>query len=227
MKTLLLGLIATVALSAASTAQAQVYNANPTVGFTYGAGNDYSPANAVVLTTADPFGSRTSPPLAELALRAHVPTLPANPSTGAGVYSFALGSDVSFDFSAFGTAITGATVTVTNLLTGGDASFAALLLGSVQPNGALQGSQRFSFGFLNGNPLAGENINFNSNVNSTYRIDLAGGGQTISAFAQLGEGGVRAAVPEPGTWGMMLVGFGAMGVALRRRRRTQSLLQAA
>ena len=27
------------------------------------------------------------------------------------------------------------------------------------------------------------------------------------------------AVPEPGTWAMMLVGFGAMGVALRRRRR--------
>lgn len=26
------------------------------------------------------------------------------------------------------------------------------------------------------------------------------------------------AVPEPATWGMMLIGFGAMGVALRRRR---------
>ena len=34
-------------------------------------------------------------------------------------------------------------------------------------------------------------------------------------------------VPEPGTWAMMLLGFGAMGVAMRRRRRTYNLLQAA
>ena len=36
-----------------------------------------------------------------------------------------------------------------------------------------------------------------------------------------------AAVPEPGTWAMMLIGFGAMGVSMRRRRRTQGLVQAA
>jgi hypothetical protein len=30
--------------------------------------------------------------------------------------------------------------------------------------------------------------------------------------------GVAAAVPEPGTWAMMLVGFGAIGFAMRRRR---------
>ena len=38
---------------------------------------------------------------------------------------------------------------------------------------------------------------------------------------------VNGAVPEPATWAMMLMGFGAMGVLLRRRRRTQTLLQAA
>ena len=36
-----------------------------------------------------------------------------------------------------------------------------------------------------------------------------------------------AAVPEPATWAMMLIGFGAMGVSLRRRRRTDTLFQAA
>ena len=37
---------------------------------------------------------------------------------------------------------------------------------------------------------------------------------------------VEGAVPEPATWAMMLIGFGAMGVSLRRRRRTSNLLQA-
>jgi hypothetical protein len=35
------------------------------------------------------------------------------------------------------------------------------------------------------------------------------------------------AVPEPATWAMMLLGFGAMGVSLRRRRQSHNLLQAA
>jgi hypothetical protein len=36
------------------------------------------------------------------------------------------------------------------------------------------------------------------------------------------------AVPEPGTWAMMLIGFGAVGVGMRRRRRTEGgLLQVA
>ena len=31
-------------------------------------------------------------------------------------------------------------------------------------------------------------------------------------------------VPEPATWGMMLLGFGVMGASLRRRRRSQTVL---
>jgi hypothetical protein len=52
----------------------------------------------------------------------------------------------------------------------------------------------------------------------------------VQDFRQLRLGGVSTlttAVPEPGTWAMMLVGFGAMGVAMRRRRRDAMLTQMA
>jgi hypothetical protein len=38
---------------------------------------------------------------------------------------------------------------------------------------------------------------------------------------------IPTAVPEPGTWAMMLLGFGAVGVSMRRRRRSTAMLQAA
>ena len=40
-------------------------------------------------------------------------------------------------------------------------------------------------------------------------------GTTITSFS----GTVLAAVPEPATWAMMLLGFGGIGMAMRRRRR--------
>jgi hypothetical protein len=36
-----------------------------------------------------------------------------------------------------------------------------------------------------------------------------------------------AAVPEPSTWAMMLVGFGAVGFAMRRRRQTELTIRQA
>ena len=36
-----------------------------------------------------------------------------------------------------------------------------------------------------------------------------------------------AAVPEPGTWALMLLGFGAVGFSMRRQRRVTASLQAA
>ncbi|QIK79897.1 PEP-CTERM sorting domain-containing protein [Sphingomonas piscis] len=39
--------------------------------------------------------------------------------------------------------------------------------------------------------------------------------------------GVVAAVPEPSTWAMMLVGFGGVGFSMRRRKVTYRLAQAA
>jgi hypothetical protein len=47
------------------------------------------------------------------------------------------------------------------------------------------------------------------------------GNVLLSAFA------VTPSVPEPGTWGMMLLGFGAVGFAMRRSRKSGVLAQAA
>lgn len=47
-----------------------------------------------------------------------------------------------------------------------------------------------------------------------------------SSNARLYATGVSA-VPEPASWAMMLMGFGAMGIALRRRRRSDNILEAA
>jgi hypothetical protein len=53
---------------------------------------------------------------------------------------------------------------------------------------------------------------------SVYRVN---GNGTISAFgpATSSRAAVTGAVPEPSTWAMMLFGFGAIGTAMRTRRR--------
>lgn len=56
-------------------------------------------------------------------------------------------------------------------------------------------------------------------ITITDRLNSNATGLSNAALFQTG------AVPEPGTWAMMLLGFGAMGVSLRRRPRTQDLLQ--
>lgn len=51
------------------------------------------------------------------------------------------------------------------------------------------------------------------------------GSATLSITARATDP-VNGAVPEPATWGMMLVGFGAAGAALRRRRSADRLAAA-
>lgn len=52
-------------------------------------------------------------------------------------------------------------------------------------------------------------------------VSVAAGGATQILSGQL------QAVPEPATWAMMLLGFGAIGMAMRRRRRNLALPQLA
>ena len=50
-----------------------------------------------------------------------------------------------------------------------------------------------------------------------YRLTF--GGTTSGGGGEAGTLSFFAAVPEPGTWALMLLGFGGIGMAMRRRRR--------
>lgn len=68
-------------------------------------------------------------------------------------------------------------------------------------------------------------LGFDPNVNDTYEVTLKSGGQSLTAYAQLGSG--APAVPEPATWALMLLGFGAVGFQMRRSRTRRALLAGA
>ncbi len=55
---------------------------------------------------------------------------------------------------------------------------------------------------------------------SFYGFTAGGNGQNVL----LGGLSLTTSVPEPATWAMMLLGFGAMGFALRRSKRTATVL---
>lgn len=85
-------------------------------------------------------------------------------------------------------------------------------------------TRSFDLGQVNGSNWfaitadAGESI-----TSATFNVTPGG----FDSFRQLRLGGVAAAVPEPGTWALMLLGFGAVGVSMRRRRRSSAMLQMA
>ena len=108
----------------------------------------------------------------------------------------------------------------------------------------LEGGQTFSEVEFNLNALTDGVVTLtflgaNGSTLNTTTADISSNGQNffgafgeaftsvqISSTAQLsdvrqvrlGGLGMQAAVPEPGTWALMLVGFGAVGFSMRRRR---------
>lgn len=56
-----------------------------------------------------------------------------------------------------------------------------------------------------------------------YGTTYLGGGHSKGTIFRVSDAGfvsAAGAVPEPATWGMMILGFGMAGASMRRRRRT-------
>jgi hypothetical protein len=60
-----------------------------------------------------------------------------------------------------------------------------------------------------------------------YLFTFTGTSPSPYGGASTGSLTFNAAVPEPGTWAMMLLGFGAIGMVMRGRRRRPALAQIA
>jgi hypothetical protein len=69
------------------------------------------------------------------------------------------------------------------------------------------GQNKFAFQAINGQSIAGLSFTVN------------GPGVSNVSQIRISPAAAEGAVPEPATWAMMLVGFGAVGFSMRRRRR--------
>lgn len=207
MRFMALAALGAVVVAVPAAAQTVTYNSTPAAGFFYGSGNNYTPANAAVLS-----GGVNGTD--EIALRFHQTFQPAPASDATGTYYFALGTTpISFDFSidlAAGVAPSLGTnsITVRNLNTGQTVTYDPFFFGNdnaTNGNGVFQNSARLNFGFLLG-------PGFTPNVDSTYSVTLNSNRNALTVFAQIGAG-----VPEPSTWAMLILGFGALGATMRSR----------
>jgi hypothetical protein len=136
--------------------------------------------------------------------------------SGADWTQIIINPDLLFTDMKFALSLTGATLSTNTV------DVYALL------NPALDGNVAANYSLIGTiNPGAGNNINFEVSGATFNGIMLAidgtadGSGVTLGTLKQIsyepfvGPGGV----PEPSTWAMMLLGFGGMGVAMRRRRK--------
>jgi hypothetical protein len=122
--------------------------------------------------------------------------LSASSGLGIDFIEFALNSDTSGTVDFFITSLTGGVSTTTPFLD------------------AIIGTGNTFFGFNTGGSTIITNVAF---VSDPLLINTVG-------EVRIGTASLPGAVPEPGTWAMMLLGFGGMGVAMRRRRRTGAQL---
>ena len=134
----------------------------------------------------------------------------------------------------FGGAVNGSGVfTTSNIATmvGGQTAFAITSITGMVNGSAIVAPTAASYGnyfttgptFLDGSGLrfftaAGNDIRFfYQDTVSQYRVNTFSPGS--SSYVTVTTSPVAAAVPEPATWAMMIGGFGAVGGAMRYRRR--------
>ena len=146
-------------------------------------------------------------------------TLAGEPPTGLS----AIGTDVHYQTTAFTVGSDG--VYDFNSIAGYD-NFLHLYAGSFDPADALAnalvgnddraviGISGFAISLLAGTSYFAVASGFENTDFGAYELTIDGPG-TISIG---GDGGT---VPEPASWALMITGFGAVGVGLRRRRATE------
>jgi PEP-CTERM motif len=159
----------------------------------------------------------------------------ASPAAAAVKYDFVAtssygGASGSFSFttadyinsaSSSGTYIAIADLTSCSVTFGGGTCGTQLLLNNASQFTA-QPADAISFGTALGRGAAYYFADGALTREGSYSSLLFGSAQAATLRVSLVPTG--GAVPEPATWAMMLVGFGAMGTAIRRRRSTVATL---
>jgi hypothetical protein len=99
----------------------------------------------------------------------------------------------------------------------GDVTFNTILSGSTIIGVHYGNGQNSPGGQGSGNDTAFYLFNADLLANNTFRLNF-GSSSTVTLFQTSSN-----SVPEPGTWAMMLLGFGFVGAAVRRQRRAGKL----
>jgi len=144
---------------------------------------------------------------------------------GTDVYAIGLGNKVSFDYAVIPGAVdlsnATALLTILNVGTGQHFSFDPAAVADNATSGTA---------YENSEQLAFFPVGFTTAQNFTYDVTLtlsnvpnSTGPLSVENIIKVGSG---AAVPEPSTWALMILGMGGVGATLRRTRKTAGLATA-
>lgn len=173
-----------------------------------------SPPPGVFVVTGNPF-TGTSPVTATIGNTPQVGGTVAAPASFSDSFLFTIGPPGG---ALIGTG-SGSIITSTSL----QFSATDLDLTSVIVNGVALTISRTGGGMIESSGTSNVNI-FSGQLNN---ITITGLSRGLGSYGGNLTFIPTAAVPEPGTWAMMLVGFGAIGFSMRRRRRVTASLQTA